>query len=114
MDTLPIINRTYDIFKHVTELAEHLPKRQRFSLGESAEQSVLACLEQLIMAKNAPKPLKATYLIQASSHLEILTLKLRLLLELRYGSATTIFKVQQLMTEIGRMLGGWLRSLQAP
>jgi hypothetical protein len=114
MDTLPIINRTYDIFKRVTELVEHLPKRQRFSLGEHIEKSVLACLSQLIMAKNAPKPLKAAYLIQASSHLEILTLQLRLLLELKLGSATTIFQIQEVTAEAGRMLGGWLKSLQAP
>ena len=66
------------------------------------------------MAKNAPKPLKAPYLIEASSHLEIVTLKLRLLLELKLGSATTIFQIQEATAEIGRMLGGWLRSLNAP
>ncbi len=75
---------------------------------------MLACLEQLIMAKHAPRPLKAAYLIQASSHLEILTLKLRLLLELKHGSATTIFRIQESTAEVGRMLGGWLRSLSTP
>jgi hypothetical protein len=114
MDTLPIIHRTYDAFKHVTELVEQLPKRQRFSLGESVEKSLLSCLEHLIMAKNAPKPLKAAYLIQASGHLELLTLKLRLILELKLGSATAIFRLQETVSEIGRMLGGWLKSLNAP
>jgi len=114
MDTLPIINRTYDVFKHVTELLEHIPKRQRHSLGTSIEGTVLACLEHLIMAKNAPKPLKAAYLIQASSHLEMLTLKLRLLLELKLCSATSIFKMQEATAEVGRMLGGWLKAQNAP
>lgn len=114
MDTLPIINRTYDAYKRITELVEHLPKRHRFSLGASAEQTVLACLEHLILAKNAPRPLKAAYLIQASNHLEILTLKLRLLLELKLGSATSIFQIQEALAEVGRMLGGWLKSLNTP
>jgi hypothetical protein len=114
IDTLPIINRTYDAYKQITELVDHLPKRQRYSLGSSAESTVLACLEHLIMAKNAPRPLKAAYLLQASSHLEILTLKLRLLLELKLGSATTIFRIQHATAEVGRMLGGWLKSLNAP
>ena len=114
MDTLPIINRTYDAYKRIAELADHLPKRQRFSLGTSAEQTVLVCMEHLILAKNAPRPLKAAYLIQASSHLEILTLKLRLLLELELGSATNIFRIQQSLAEVGRMLGGWLKSLNTP
>ena len=98
----------------MTDLVEHLPKRQRHSLGSSVEESILRCIERLVMAKNAPKPLKAPYLIEASSHLEIVTLKLRLLLELKLGSATTIFQIQELTAEIGRMLGGWLRSLHAP
>jgi hypothetical protein len=114
MDTLPIINRAYDVYKAVTELIEHLPKRQRYALGESIEKSVLACMEQLIMAKNAPKPLKAPYLLQASCHLEILTLKLRLLLERKLCAASTVFKIQEATAEVGRMLGGWLKSLNAP
>ncbi len=93
---------------------EHFPKRQRHSLGSSVEETILACLEQLIMAKNAPRPLKAAYLIHASSHLEVLTLKLRLALELKLASATTIFQIQEATAEIGRMLGGWLKSLNTP
>ena len=114
MDTLPIINRTYDAYKRITECVEHFPKRQRHSLGSSAEASVLACLDELIMAKNAPRPLKAAYLIRASSHLEVLTLKLRLALELKLASATTIFQIQEATAEVGRMLGGRLKSVNAP
>ena len=40
-------------------------------------------MENLIMAKNAPKPLKTGYLIRASGKLEVARLKLRLFLELR-------------------------------
>ena len=63
------------------------------------------------MAKNAPKPLKATYLIKASSHLEIVILKLRLYLELKIANETKIFQSQAQLADIGRMLGGWLKSL---
>jgi len=64
------------------------------------------------MAQHAPKPLKATYLIQASATLEILRLKFRLLLELHLVNETRIFQVQAVLEEIGRMLGGWLKSVQ--
>jgi len=78
----------------------------------SLEQSILDCLAEIIMAKNAPKPLKAPYLLKASSHLEIVTLKLRLCLELNVANETTIFQAQSRLREIGRMLGGWLKSVQ--
>jgi hypothetical protein len=77
------------------------------------ENSAIACLDNLIMAKNAPKPLKAGYLIKASSQLEIATLKLRLILELALANETKIFQTQAKMAEIGRMLGGWLKSVQS-
>ncbi len=77
------------------------------------EDSLLSCLENLVMAKNAPKPLKPTYLIQASSKLEVTNLKVRLLLELQLVNATRVFQLQSLNAEIGRMLGGWLKASQS-
>jgi len=112
MDTLPIINRTYDLYKQIVDITNHLEKRWRYSLGQSLETSVLDCLSELIMAKNAPKPLKAAYLIRASSRQETSLLKLRLCLELKLANETKIFQAQSFLEEIGRMLGGWLKSVQ--
>lgn len=63
------------------------------------------------MAKNAPKQLKSPYLIKAGAHLEISILKFRLFLELKIANETKIFQSQSKLREIGRMLGGWLKSL---
>ena len=111
MDTLPVINRTYELYKIVVEINHHLDKRWRYSIGMSLETTVLDCVSSLILAKNAPKTLKAPYLLKASSHQEIAALKLRLLLELELVNKTKIFQAQSRLTEIGKMLGGWLRSL---
>ena len=111
MDVLPIINKVYDFYKLTVEINSHLEKRWRYSLGQSLEKSILDCLSEMIMAKNAPRPLKAPYLIKASSYLEITTLKLRLFLELKVTNETNIFKGQEVLMEIGRMLGGWLKSV---
>lgn len=110
---MPIIVRMYDVYKHVIGVTMKLPKRWNYSLGISIEQSILECLEELIMAKNAPKPLKAAYLIKASGHLEVITLKMRLLLENKLANETKIFQIQALLAEVGRMLGGWLKSVQS-
>lgn len=91
-----------------------LPKRWSYGLGISLEKSILDCLSELIMAKNAPKPHKATYLIKAGSHLEVTTFKLRLVLEFKLANETKIFQTQAKLGEIGKMLGGWLKSVQSP
>lgn len=104
----------YDVYKHIVGITMKLPKRWHYGLGVSIEQSVLDCISELIMAKNAPKPLKAAYLLKASSHLETTTLKLRLILENQLINETKIFQTQALLAEVGKMLGGWLKSLQTP
>jgi len=106
----PVINKTYEAYKTLVDINHKLNKRWAYSLGLSAENSVLNLLEQLIMAKSAPKPLKAAYLIKASGQWETCTLKIRLLLELGLVNETRIFQLQATLAEIGRMLGGWLKS----
>ena len=110
MDTLPIINQTYDLYKQVVGMSDGLNKRWRFSLGRSIEDTVLHLLSELIMAKNAPKPLKAAYLIRACAHQETCMLKLRLCLELKLVNETKIFQAQSTVEEVGRQIGGWLKS----
>jgi len=113
MQELSIISNTYSVYKDVVELNDHLPRRWRYSLGMSIETTVLDLLKELLMAKNAPKTIKPTYLIKASALIELLALKLRLALELKLGQETKLFQTQAKILEIGRMLGGWLRAAQS-
>lgn len=111
MEILPIINNVYEIFKLAVIFNNKMEKRWRYSVGQSIEQNIMELLKELIMAKNAPKPFKAPYLIKASSYLEILTLQFRFCLESKLGKSTTVFQIQAKLLETGRMLGGWLKSL---
>jgi hypothetical protein len=90
-----------------------MTKRWRLTLGKSIEESILKLLEQLVMAKNAPKTMKTAYLLKSSGILEVLTLKIRLLLELKLVNETRVFQLQADAKEIGRMLGGWLKATQS-
>ena len=110
---IPIIQKTYEVYKGVVDINNHLDKRWRYSLGHSLEESVLSLVDSLIMAKHAPISLKTSYLLKAMSHLEISRLKLRLFLELKVvKNETNLFKLQLHNEEIGKMLGGWIRSLE--
>jgi len=111
--SIPIINKTYQIYKDIIDLNTNLPRRWRYGLGSSLENSILTTIENLIMAKKAPTTLKPAYLIKADNQLEIATLKLRLLLEFDLVNNTKIFQTQGKLQEIGRMLGGWLKAAQS-
>lgn len=110
MDALPIEIGAYNVYKSLVEINHHLERRWKFSLGISLENTAISLLEQIIMAKHAPKPVKATYLIKTVASLEILRLKVRLLLEFKICNETKIFQMQNQLAEIGRMLGGWLKA----
>jgi len=87
-----------------------IPKIHRYGLGHSAETTVLLTLENLIMAKYAPKPNKAKYLILSIAHIEALRFKLRLYLELGLINETKIFQMQSNLQEMARMATGWRKS----
>jgi len=101
------------MYKTTLTLNNALNKRMKYSLGTELEKNVLQFLESLIFAKNAAKPMKAPYLMKASALLEIIMLKFRLFLELKLANETIIFEAQENLKEIGRMLGGWLKSVKS-
>jgi len=111
MNELPIINATYLFLKSLVDTTSRVDKRFRFSVAGKIEEHTLSLIHQLLMAKHAPKRMKAGYLIKAVATLETIRLLIRLLLELDCVNETNTFTLQKQATEIARMLGGWLRSL---
>lgn len=109
--TLPIIEKTYQIYKTITDINQKVTKAQRYGLGMSAEQTTLTLLEALVTAQHAPKTHKAVYLLKAQTQLDVLRLKIRLYIELKLANETRLFQVQANLQDTGRMLGGWLKSV---
>jgi hypothetical protein len=64
------------------------------------------------MAKHAPSAQKSVFLIKASASVEIVQFELRIMLTQKLANETTLHQHQAKLAEIGRMLGGWRRSLQ--
>lgn len=91
------------------DVNHNLNKRWRFSFGVGTEESIVELVKELIMAKNAPKQLKGSYLIKATASLEVLKMKLNLYIEFSLVNETRIFQLQSKIDEIGKMLGGWLK-----
>jgi hypothetical protein len=110
---LPIIIKMYDLYKQLIECNTKVPKIHRYGIGQSTEQSLMTALENLLLAKYAPKPSKAKFLILSTAHIETLRFKLRLYLELGLVSETKVFQMQSTLQEIARMATGWRKSVGA-
>jgi hypothetical protein len=109
---LPIIDACYRLYKQFYDLQLKMAKERRYTIGASTETTLLTIIEQLCLAQTAPKLHKSVYLQRASANLDILRLKLRLCLELELANETRLFQSQAMCQDIGRMLGGWLKSVQ--
>lgn len=112
MQELPVINRTQELYENVCKITEKLPALQQQTIGKRLENSILQLLELLIMAKHAPSAHKGPYLIKASAQAEIIQFQLRILLNRKLANETTLHQLQAKVIEIGRMLGGWRKSVQ--
>jgi len=64
------------------------------------------------MAKHAPKAHKGAYLIKATARTEVIQFVLRILLTQKLANETTLHQLQARTVEIGRILGGWRKSVQ--
>ena len=112
MEELPVITIAFEIYKKLLELNTKLDRKYRYSLGEQTIKSWTDCTEQLLLAKYAPKPMKASYLLKANALAEMTSLHLRAILELNLANETNVLKIQARLSEARRMTGGWLKSVQ--
>lgn len=106
---LIIFQKVYDLIREVYKDCNNFPKSQRFILGQRIENTAVNILEGIITANSEKK--KLPYLFKVSVEIE----KLRIFLRLSKDLAFLAFKRYEVLTakldEIGRMCGGWIKSL---
>jgi hypothetical protein len=112
VEEIVVVTRTQELYVKVSNLTDKLPALKKQTIGRRLENNLLLLLELLIMAKHAPVALKAPYLIKATAQAEITQFQLRLLLTQNLANETTLHQLQANILEIGRMLGGWYKSVK--
>lgn len=110
-DNTPVVQRVYDLYKLFYEQIDHLPKKSRDVLTKKIEQIIIEMLELLTAAEFCPANSKAQYLNQASIKLDFLKVLVRMMYDLRVINQPRYLELQKLLQEIGKMLGGWIKSL---
>lgn len=101
----------YDFVKELIPAINAFPRDQRHILGVRLETLCLDTLEMLIEAFYLPKPEKKPKLQQANLQLEKIRQLLRMGYELGYCNSTRYGLFAAKLLEIGKMVGGWLKSL---
>lgn len=107
----PVFQKTYDLYKILHEMVKKYPKGDRYSLGEKTQQKVLDLLESITKAGHAKKEWKVSFLDQGITTSDLVKVLIRLGYDTHCLSQKQYILLQERLQEIGRMLGGWKRSV---
>jgi len=117
MSQSPIFVKTYDLLLWLIPRTTAFPREQRFVLARKVQESALHLQECLIEAGSLPKDTgrhaKIQWLNRADVELTKLRFYLRLCHDLHLLQAGQYRHVCEMVAEIGRLLGGWFKSLSA-
>ncbi len=112
MKESPIFTRTYDLVRWLIPMTVKFPRQQRFVLAHNVQQTVLRFQELLIEAALSTEP--GGLLGQADVTLTKLRFYLRLCRDLELLTLGQYAHVNRMVSEVGRLLGGWLKSTEKP
>lgn len=107
MKQSPIFSKTYDFILWLLNHTEGFPKSERFRMGKRLEDSAFEYYELLIQATRTSKR-KRQVLLDADLVLDKLRLYMRLSHARKLTSQGQYEYAAASLTEIGKLLGGWL------
>jgi len=110
---IPIFRKTYDLYKKVYAIRKQVPKQDRFTLWQKLDNTILMLIEYILHASSLYKEEKLPTLEQASSKLNVLRILVRLAYDIKSIDNKKYTALQQDIDEIGRMLGGWIKSTKS-
>ena len=108
------MTRTYDYLKTVTLSVKNFPRDQKFLLGNRLQNQVSDLLELVIIAYYSPRSHKTEQLSEINLQLEKIRYFSRLAFEIRCINSKKYREWIEINREIGRITGGWLKSLTPP
>ena len=110
-DTTPqAVQAAHELLLWLIPQIDKFPRVRRFTLGERLESAMLEVLELSVEAAYTHN--KRAALQRANLRLEVAKHLWRLALELQTVAMRQYEHGTRLMDELGRQLGGWLRSVQ--
>ena len=112
MEQLKIYQRHYDLILYATPVINRFPKSQRFVLGQQIQNCMVDIAKLIVEANKTRNRLPKLY--QIDVELEKLRMLIRLAKDLRFLSVKQYGLIAEGTSEVGRMLGGWIKQTQTP
>ena len=110
MEDLQILQKTYDMILYSQNALQQFPKHEKHVLATEIRQTMNNLLTLIITANK--KYYKKTTLQEIDVELEKLRFFVRLSKDMKYIDIKKYEVWSRLLTEIGRMLGGWMKTFK--
>ena len=107
---IPIFKKTYDLYKLFHELRNKANKQDRFTIFAKTENILLNIIEGILEASELNKNEKLPILKKTSTKLNMLRVFVRLMKDTKSVDLKSYSHLEENVDEIGRMLGGWIKS----
>ena len=105
---IPIFTKLYDFYKNLTQAITTFPKTKRYTLGQKLDNLTLEIFELLFSIPTTSN--RITVLQQISIKLDLLKVLLGLAKDSQALTNKSYLELQEMLQEIGKMLGGWIRA----
>ena len=106
------MHKIIGLYKLFHQYLKIFPKIERFGIGQKCDNNLLKILELAILASQISGIKKLIYLEKASRKLNTLKILFRLIKELKIIDLNKYIQLETYCQEIGKMLGGWIRSIK--
>ena len=107
---IPIFHKIYELYKLLHGYHHRVPKSERYTLWQKCENTLITVLEGLLMASQQSKIEKLPTLEKVSVKLNFLKVCVRLMKDVKAINPKTYIIIEANLDEIGKMLGGWIKS----
>lgn len=110
---LPIIQKLIVVYIIWHEYLPRFSKDHRYTLGYKIDSLFVEIIEILYVAQYISKIKKLTYLLKASSKLDLLKFFLMILWRIRGIDNKKYIHLSKYLQELGKMLGGWIKEIDS-
>lgn len=107
---IPIFKKAYELYKQFHNVRNKAVKQDRYTIFAKCENILLEVIEGILEASQLSKSEKLPILQKTSLKLSFLRVFFRLMKDIKSVDLKIYASMEESVDEIGRMLGGWIKS----
>lgn len=106
---LIIYKKAEELLHFIYPVLINFPKAEKFALAQEIKQAFYALLRNILLANNI-RYKRRLYQEEADAYIKLLLVLFNVAKKQKYITQKKNYQIQLKLEEIGRILGGWMRS----